>query len=273
MKTKILTTIGIAGLLSTSVFAADVFAQTVQRDDGTSRSARTTTEDSMIDLDDQRTDRERVGDRASLGRDSMSDQREARNDAQMILRKSADIYRAIAKGPHGGVPESVTSKANCIAVVPNVVTAAVVVGGSHGDGVASCKLSSGQWSQPAFVNLTSGSLGAQVGAKSTDAVLYFTTPSAANALKTGKFAIGADASVVAGNFERSFDTSGAGVVAYQRTSGAFLGASLNGGSIGGDDNQNRAYYGKDVEIRDILEGRAQPMAGATDNQFTQLLPK
>lgn len=198
--------------------------------------------------------------------------REDRRDAQQVLRDSADVYRAIATGPYGSVPDSVVSRANCIAVIPNVLTAAAVIGGTHGEGVASCKLSSGKWSQPAFVNINSGSLGAQLGAKSTDVVLYFQNQEAVSALKRGKFAFGADASVVAGKFERSFDTTGAGVVAYQRSSGAFLGAALNGGNLSSDEDDNRAVYGKNIRTADILEGREVAMNDMT-NSFTTVLPR
>lgn len=210
-------------------------------------------------------------DRQMLSRRETGDRRETQRDPQTVLRESSEVYRAIAKGPHGNVPDTITSKAQCVAIIPNIITAAAVVGGSHGNGVAHCKTSAGKWSDPLFVDLTTGSLGAQLGAKSTDLVLYFTNPAAVSALKRGKFALGADASVVAGNFDRTFDTSGAGVVAYQRASGAFLGAAINGGTLSADNDDNREYYGKEVTSADILEGRQMATGGKT-NPLSGLLP-
>ena len=48
--------------------------------------------------------------------------------------------------------------------------AALLVGGEYGRGFASCR-TPGNWSAPAPVRLTGGSLGVQLGADSTDIIL------------------------------------------------------------------------------------------------------
>ena len=144
-----------------------------------------------------------------------------------MVDEASEVYGAIAKGPHGEVPASVLKNARCIAVLPNVITGALVVGGTHGEGLASCKDSDNRWSQPAPISLNQGSIGLQAGAKSADLVLYFQNNDAVQALKRGNFALGADISAVAGNFDSSVDTSKAGVVVYTRTEGLFAGASVN----------------------------------------------
>ncbi|MBN8550651.1 MAG: lipid-binding SYLF domain-containing protein [Deltaproteobacteria bacterium] len=199
--------------------------------------------------------------RAMLGDKNARDENE-------LLNNSNEAYRALTKGAQP-VPTSITSRAQCIAVFPNAITAAAIVGGSHGSGIASCK-SDGAWSQPAFVDLNAVSFGAQLGAKATDLVFYFTSPQTVAALKQGKFEIGADASVVAGSFDRSFDSSKAGVIAYQRSSGAFIGASLMGGKISSDDSSNRAYYGRSVQAAEILENR---ITSDRTNPFASTFPK
>ncbi len=180
-----------------------------------------------------------------------------------IITRASNVYSSFTKSGQK-VPQSVLDKAQCIAVIPQTVTAALVVGGTHGDGIASCRLSDNTWSSPAFVDLNAASIGAQAGAKETDVVLYFTSTRTANALRTGKIDFGADASVVAGNFERTFDVSNAGVVAYQANSGAFLGASIGGGTLSSSDQSNRAYYGKDVQVNQILNGTESTSAATRD---------
>ena len=64
------------------------------------------------------------------------------------------------KGTHGAVPASILAKARCIVVLPDLVTGAVVVGGTHGVGVASCK-ENNSWTPPAFVNMNAVSFGAR----------------------------------------------------------------------------------------------------------------
>jgi lipid-binding SYLF domain-containing protein len=185
-----------------------------------------------------------------------------------ILNEASRAQSEFKRAHAEGVPSSVKNKAQCIAIIPSVVTAAVVVGGSHGDGVAICKTSAG-WSNPAFVDLNAASLGVQVGAKSSDLILYLTSTKAAEALKKGKMELGADASVTAGNFDRSYTAEGTDIVAYQNSSGAYVGASIAGGHMSSDDDSNRAFYGKAVEANEILNGRVDTTNPAAESLITQ----
>ena len=188
-----------------------------------------------------------------------------------VMREAATTYGELLKNSTGNVPSSVFAKSNCIAVVPNLTTAAVVVGGSHGDGVVSCRTSDLSWSAPAFFDLNAASLGAQVGAKSTKLVLFFTSKEAVASLKRGTFELGADASVAAGTFDKSFDVGQTGVIAYQQSSGAYVGASLVGGKLSSDVAATRSYYGKSVEVADLLEGRSEKVS-TKGNPLLPLLP-
>lgn len=193
---------------------------------------------------------------------------ERRGDNAEVIRKASDVYRSFSK--NGEVPTNVLKKAQCVVVIPEVVTAAAVIGGTHGDGIASCK-EKGVWSAPAFVDLTGGSLGAQIGGKSSDIVLFLMDDQAKQALKRGRFTLGADVSVVAGEFERSFETEPKGIVAYTRTSGAFAGASIIGVNLEKDDEAIREYYGKPLSYQALLEGSESVDRSRTES-FTNLLP-
>ncbi len=196
---------------------------------------------------------------------------ETKLSAQETLRRSGEVYRTLGRDQAYTVPQSIISRANCVAVVPNVVTAAAVIGGSHGSGVASCKTAAGKWSQPLFVNMSGVSFGAQIGVKSSDYIIYFTDNKAMNALKNGRVQFGADTSVVAGSFEKSFELGNAGAVIFQHTSGAFVGASVMGGAITQDEEQNRAYYGKNVQTAALLNG-TESISGTNSETFTTVLP-
>src|SRR5262245_9134540 len=69
-----------------------------------------------------------------------------------------------------GIPEKVWERARCVAVMPSVKKAAVVVGGEYGRGIVSCRSANG-WTAPVFMTLEKGSLGAQIGGESSDLVL------------------------------------------------------------------------------------------------------
>lgn len=206
--------------------------------------------------------------RASMKVERASDQ----VDAEATLRKATDLYAAMVQGEHGQVPESVLSKARCVAVIPEVITGAVIVGGSHGVGVASCK-ENNIWSQPAFLRLSSISLGAQIGGKSSDLVLFMISEQAKTALKAGRIRLGADLSVAAGTFERGLDASTHQVIAYSRTQGAFAGASLSGGTMSGDDDTTAAFYGENIEFASLLAGDVRTEDNVSVERFTALLPQ
>lgn len=193
---------------------------------------------------------------------------DSRRDADQLVVDAGNAYRSLKRN---SIPDSVLKNAKCAVVVPRVITAAAVVGGSHGDGIATCKLANGTWSDPAFVNLNAGSIGAQVGAKSSSVVLYFTNDSSVAALKRGKFEFGVDASVTAGTFDRSYDAGNAGVIAYEDSTGAYVGASLTGGNISADADQNRGYYGRSMEVASILSG-SDASSAERRNGFVALMP-
>lgn len=204
---------------------------------------------------------------------AMAEEQEGdRIDAKATLRKATDLYAAITTGTSEGVPESVLSKAHCVAVIPEVMAAAVLVGGSHGTGVASCK-NDDTWSQPAFLKLSSISFGAQLGGKSSDLVLFMMNEQAVTALKAGKVTLGTDVSVAAGTFNREVDTSPHGAIAYARSEGAFAGASLSGGTISGDNDNTAAFYGKEIGFASLLGGDVTTAQNPLAEQFTTLLPK
>jgi SH3 domain-containing YSC84-like protein 1 len=205
-------------------------------------------------------------------RAQMKEEAAEKVDASATLRKSTEVYEEMIKGKHGQVPASVLAKAQCVVVLPDLMTGAVIVGGTHGVGVASCKEKNG-WTTPAFLKMTAVSFGAQLGGKSSDVVLFLVNEHATNALKKGKFSLGADASVAAGTFDQGFDTSNYGVVAYSRTGGAYAGASISGGNITSDDADTSAFYGEDMNYASLLEGHPMKKQNALAEKFTALLPR
>lgn len=200
------------------------------------------------------------------------DQQSNRVQAEATLSKATDSYAAMVKGDHGQVPESVLANARCVAVIPEVMTGAMIVGGSHGVGIASCK-NDNIWSQPAFLKLSSVSFGAQIGAKSSDLVLFMVSEQAKAALKANQMTLGADLSVTAGTFDRSLDSSTHQVVAYSRTEGVYAGASISGATISADDDTTAAFYGKKIEFAPLLGGSVTTESHALADNFTALLPK
>lgn len=202
--------------------------------------------------------------KASLNAEKIEDRR----DATETIRLASQVYREMIRNPQTPVSSKVLAKAKCVAVFPSAVTAAAVVGGVHADGVVSCK-NGASWSNPVMVDLNAATFGAQLGGKSTDLVMLFNDEKSVSRLRQGSFEVGVDASVAIGKYDAAFEPANASVISYQRSEGAYLGASLAGGTITTDEESNRSIYGKDATHTSLFEGRVGPNESA--KPFTDAL--
>ena len=176
-----------------------------------------------------------------------------------LQRATEVIQNMTSTTPDKGVPNEVLSGAKCVAVIPKLVKGAFVVGGEHGNGVATCRTSSG-WSAPAPFSVSGISWGPQIGGKSTDLVMFIMNDQGMQDLMSGHFKVGADVSAVAGPVGRQASAEAgwkAGILTYSSSKGAFIGASLNGAEIHQDNKATQDWYGSKVAFKDILMGQAQ----------------
>jgi lipid-binding SYLF domain-containing protein len=169
------------------------------------------------------------------------------------------VLNEIMAAPDKRVPDAMLSKAEAIAVIPDVIKAGFVVGGRHGRGLLSVRAPDGTWSNPTFVSLTGGSFGFQAGVQSTDVVLVFRSRRGVDSVVNGKFTLGADAAVAAGPVGRNANASTdaqlkAEIYSYSRSRGLFAGVALDGAVLSIDHNANEETYGANVTPRRIFEG-------------------
>jgi lipid-binding SYLF domain-containing protein len=180
--------------------------------------------------------------------------------------KSAGIVISEIMNLPDDIPQDVIDKADCVVVLPSVLKAAFVVGGSYGRGVMTCRSGRhfrGPWSAPTMMALEGASFGFQLGGQATDFVLLLMSPtSAANILKS-KVKIGGDASAAAGPVGRNASaetdvTLRAQILSYSRARGLFAGVSLSGSTLRPDNDGNKRLYGKDVSAEAIVFDKAVP---------------
>jgi lipid-binding SYLF domain-containing protein len=172
---------------------------------------------------------------------------------------AATVLNEIMAAPDNGIPVEILDSAKCVAVVPNLVKGGFVVGGSHGRGMATCKLSNGSWTPPAPLTMTGGSIGFQIGLQGVDLIMMIMNDRGMQALLTNNFKIGADASAAAGPVGRHVEGSTdwklrAEILTYSRARGLFAGITVNGSTIGQDEAATRELYGKFVPFKTILTG-------------------
>lgn len=193
-------------------------------------------------------------------------QAEESGDKKYISLRTADqieqaskVYRDLITASDGGIPEKLLASADCIAVLPEVLKGAFIAGGRYGTGIVSCQNEDGRWSSPAFITMTSSSVGFQIGAEATDLVLVFVGKNSVTTLLDGSITLGGDIRVAAGPVGRSVegktDFSTTGVYSYAKSKGLFAGISIEGSILKPDWDANKSFYGKDLETRAILFGR------------------
>src|SRR5580700_9745345 len=196
---------------------------------------------------------------AMLGLGTLSWGASAKQDATDRLDNATTVLHEIMGMPDKGIPEEVLEHAKCVAVVPHMVKGGFVFGAQGGKGVATCRTADG-WSAPAFITISGGSWGLQIGVEAVDVVMIIQNDKGMQKLLSSNFHLGADASAAAGPVGRhaeagtdwKMDTE---ILTYSRAKGAFAGLTLEGASLRQDNDSRRAIYGPNVTTRALLLGK------------------
>jgi lipid-binding SYLF domain-containing protein len=195
------------------------------------------------------------------------------------LKNSGMVMSEILNVPDQ-IPQDLLDKAKCVVVIPSVVKAAFIVGGTYGRGTMLCrsgKTFSEAWGSPAMMVLEGGSVGFQIGGEATDFVLLIMNDRGANSLLHSKVKLGGDVSAAAGPVGRTAEANTdaylrSEILTYSRARGLFAGVSLEGASLRPDDEGNEALYGRDINAEKIVMGPS-PAAPASAHDLIALLEK
>ncbi len=172
------------------------------------------------------------------------------NSSTTVLREFSHMKESI--------PHDLIADYKGIVIIPRLLNAGFGIGAKRGKGVAMVRMDDGRWSDPVFVTLTGGSIGAQIGVQSVDLVLVFRHKGALAKVKNGDFTLGGDLSAAAGPVGRSTSANTdykleAEVYSYSRSRGLFAGVSLNGSSLAIDKNADHEFYGEHMSSPEIFE--------------------
>ncbi len=185
------------------------------------------------------------------------------------MKDATSVLTEIMETPDKGIPQDLLEKAHCIVIVPELKTAAFVVGGKYGKGYVSCRRAAGAgWSAPATVRIEGGSVGFQIGGSSTDLVMLVMSERGAEKLMESKFTVGGEASVAAGPVGRTATAQTdaqmhADILSWSRTRGLFAGVAIEGATLRPDVDDNATLYGKRLETKDIVRSGLAAPASAT----------
>ncbi|MDH3336934.1 MAG: lipid-binding SYLF domain-containing protein [Gammaproteobacteria bacterium] len=189
---------------------------------------------------------------------------------------AADVLDQLLRIPEQSIPPALLSRAYAVAVIPNVVKVGFGLGARRGRGIIVVRQDDNSWSNPAFVTMTGGSIGWQVGAQSTDVILVFRTRKGVENIANGKLTLGADASVAAGPVGRQASIATdiqfqAEVVSYSRSRGLFAGVAFEGAGVTMDRKANASFYGSTTMTPEKIFVSSPNIAPDIANEFVQIL--
>ncbi len=175
------------------------------------------------------------------------------------LQNAGTVVQEILDIPDD-IPQDLLDKTRCVVVLPSVLKAAFIAGGSYGRGAMVCRTGAnftGPWGAPAMYALEGGSVGLQIGGEATDFVILVMNNRGVDSLLRSKVKLGGDASIAAGPKGRtaSAETDAymrSEMLSYSRSRGVFAGVSLEGTTLRPDEDANHRLYGNSVTAAKII---------------------
>lgn len=177
----------------------------------------------------------------------LAGQSQGQSAEEARLTSAGAVLQAFTSNPETAIPASLLQQAQGIAVIPGVLRMGFIFGGRRGRGIVTTRGSDGNWTNPSFITVTGGSVGAQIGVESIDIVLVFGSARSVQNIGRGKFTLGGDVAVTAGPAGRASQattdlTFTSEVYSYTDSRGLFAGASLEGTRLAIDVQANTNFY-------------------------------
>lgn len=179
------------------------------------------------------------------------------NTSEKILAKAIRTVEDFMGNPKTKIEAELLRQSEGIVIFPDILQAGFFLGGRRGSGILVLRNNDGTWSNPGFITITGGSLGLQIGAKSSDLILVFPQRRMVHEAFAGSYKLGGDVSGTAGALGRSpvkpsEEYSKDKVYAISRSSGLFGGISLDGSELNFNRKRNVEFYGADLTPREIF---------------------
>ena len=193
-----------------------------------------------------------------------------------LIEKCTKVAIQAREMSEQGMIHAPINECQAIGIFPATISGGFGIGAEYGQGIIMVRNGDG-WSSPAVFTVAGGSFGWQIGAQSTDVILFFMSKPSVDAILRGKLRLGADVSIAAGPIGRNASLSTdaqfrGGILSYSISKGLIAGAKLEAGIILENWKANRELYGARLSAREILlEGKAQ-MPKAAYGFMTALEP-
>ncbi len=185
---------------------------------------------------------------------------------ELIVKSRLTVEKLLAHRDFPNLRDWI-KKSKGVLIIPSLLKAGFLIGGSGGNGVMLSRNKDGDWSYPAFYTLTAASLGLQAGVSDAEVMLVIMSDGAMQALIDKEVTLGGDASIAIG-------TEGAGVkgattldlgkdiFSFSKEVGLYGGATVEGAWVRKREAFNTEYYGTKATAKEILLERKFSNPGA-----------
>ena len=207
----------------------------------------------------------------STGSDTSASMHQHRSGpAHSATDRVNDSVRIIDQMKQDPNAASLLERAKGVFIIPHYGKGAFIVGGQGGGGVVLAHRN-GTWSSPAFFSIGGGSIGAQAGGEGGSIVMVLMTRKAvdkfANSNSTWALNGNAGLTVATWSGKAQAETGNGDVIVWANTNGLYGGLTASVTDITPDRKMDRAYYGRNIDARQILEGnvlsaQAEPLRNA-----------
>ncbi|MEO1091848.1 MAG: lipid-binding SYLF domain-containing protein [Pseudomonadota bacterium] len=198
----------------------------------------------------------------------------ARSGEEVVARAGFFVDDLLRTLPPDEAMRRYVQNAYGVIVVPDLLEGGFVIGAEHGNGVLLVRDPiTGQFGPPTFVQIFGGSLGLQVGGKTSEVVMTIMNEDAVDRIIQGDVKFGADVGVALARIGASLGaatTTGFGedVYVFERSEGIFGGASIGAGGMYPNRSLMDAYWGQGATPRQVARD-----FGTTDQRSADLRQK
>lgn len=183
-----------------------------------------------------------------------------RTPDQIVVEATQALEQMAASSSNKGFPVDLLDEAAGVVIIPSMYKIGVVIGGSYGKGVIVAR-NGKVWSGPAFLEISAGSIGLQIGVQKSDVLLIVKTKRGLDSLLASQAKLGGGMGVTAGpvgaDVSAATDTQlKAEIYSYARSKGLFAGISLEGAQVNPLPSFNEKYTGLGSS-KAILSGKGK----------------
>ncbi len=164
-------------------------------------------------------------------------------EANLLVDNSHRALMEFIADPNMQVVKDLAKRARGIIIIPQMLRGGLVLGGTSGSGILFAReMNTGIWHGPAFYALGSLTFGFQVGAETSQIIMFVMTDKGLNSMMSSSFKLGADVTMAAGPVGGGAKAATADILSYSRSKGAFGGFTVEGGVMNTNDSWNAHYY-------------------------------